>query len=343
MSFSYEKVSIDLLSDLSPRSTDVLSRRFGLQGDFPQTLEAIGRQHRITRERVRQLVDDGLIQVQKKAKQQKNPLQKLFAAFSGALKKSGHLSREDKLVEALEAGNVAFHVVFLLHAGPGFFRHQESESMYSFWTDKEELVRVAPIAHAEMLRHFRKTKQGVSFQELRRVPGVDMIGQKTLESFLSASKHIFQGYDGKWGLKEWPDIYPKGIRDKAHVVLKHSKHPLHFLDVAELIKELQEKLLNGKTKEVLPQTVHNELIKDSRFVLVGRGTYALADWGYQQGTVRDVLFGILKKAPLALNRETILQKALQQRHVKESTVLLNLQNKKYFVKDDQGRYYLRSV
>ncbi|HZR91355.1 MAG TPA: sigma-70 family RNA polymerase sigma factor [Gaiellaceae bacterium] len=43
------------LERLEPRLQDVLQRRFGLAGGQPQTLEAIGRELGITRERVRQL------------------------------------------------------------------------------------------------------------------------------------------------------------------------------------------------------------------------------------------------------------------------------------------------
>ncbi len=43
------------LDRLDPRLRDVIDRRFGLTGDTPQTLEEIGRELGITRERVRQL------------------------------------------------------------------------------------------------------------------------------------------------------------------------------------------------------------------------------------------------------------------------------------------------
>ena len=51
---------------------------------------------------------------------------------------------------------------------------------------------------------------------------------------------------------------------------------MHFKEVAEAIS----KTFGKKTHYA---TCHNELIKDSRFVLVGRGMYALAEWGYQAG------------------------------------------------------------
>ena len=147
-----------------------------------------------------------------------------------------------------------------------------------------------------------------------------------------------QGYDRKWGLREWPEVNPKGIKDKAYVALRNTGKPLHFRDVAVLIAELQE-VLGITSKRVLPQTVHNELIKDNRFVLVGRGMYALNEWGYSAGTVKDVLRVLLSKNK-ALAKQELINLVKKERQVKDSTILLNLQDKNIFTKDTQGRYYI---
>jgi RNA polymerase sigma factor (sigma-70 family) len=51
---------VSILDDLAPNERLVLRRRFGLQGDPPETLEAIGRRLGLTRERVRQIEGTGL-------------------------------------------------------------------------------------------------------------------------------------------------------------------------------------------------------------------------------------------------------------------------------------------
>ena len=43
------------LDDLSDREKDVVRLRFGLDGDQPQTLEEVGKQFGVTRERIRQI------------------------------------------------------------------------------------------------------------------------------------------------------------------------------------------------------------------------------------------------------------------------------------------------
>jgi hypothetical protein len=84
-------------------------------------------------------------------------------------------------------------------------------------------------------------------------------------------------------------------------------------------------------------TTHNELIKDPRFVLVGRGLYALAEWGYAPGIVRDVIAQVIEKNG-PLTKEEIVDKVLKERYVKENTIIVNLQNPKYFRRDKDGKY-----
>ena len=92
------------------------------------------------------------------------------------------------------------------------------------------------------------------------------------------------------------------------------------------------------TYGVTIQAIHNELIKDSRFVLIGRGIYALDKWGFKKGTVSETITDILKQSKKPLTREQIVKKVLSTRKVKETTILLNLQNKKLFKKIDKNSY-----
>ena len=108
-----------------------------------------------------------------------------------------------------------------------------------------------------------------------------------------------------------------------------------FSDIA---KEIADS--NFKRKNVTIQAIHNELIKDSRFILIGRGIYALSTWGYKKGTISDIIKSILEKSDKALSREEIVKQVLKVRKVKETTILLNLQNKKLFKKIDKNSYTL---
>jgi hypothetical protein len=140
---------------------------------------------------------------------------------------------------------------------------------------------------------------------------------------------------GKWGLIKWPTVNPKNIRDKIYVILhQHGQH-MHFSDIANSIKQS-----DFKRKDVTTQAIHNELIKDGRFVLIGRGIYALKEWGYERGTVSDIIIKVLKDAGEPLHRDEIVKRVLKTRYVKETTVLLNLQGKSLFKRVSKATYAL---
>lgn len=343
MTFPYQKLSIALIDDLQPRGRDILTRRFGLNGQDPETLEAIGQSHGITRERVRQIVEDGIQQLKETSsrKKEREQLQAIFQQIASLLAESGHVKRQDLLIQEAGDSEAANYIIFLLHLDDQFHKQKETEYVHPFWASKKEIVEVSHGLLDAVYASLKERKEAVEFEDLAKSHSVheqEKIDPDTLASLLEVSKSIARSYNGKWGLQEWPEVYPKGMRDKAYVVLRDVGKPLHFVEVAEAIEHLQESLAQQKKKTVLPQTVHNELIKDPRFVLVGRGTYGLQDWGYKPGTVKDVIREILRENGAPMTKDEIVQKTLDQRQVKESTILLNLQDKKCFFREGEGYY-----
>lgn len=349
MTFPYQKVTFNLVAALPVRSQDVLVRRFGLEKEEPETLEAIGQRHGITRERVRQIVEDGILQIKEEMRQKKERerVEEIFRHIASLLAESGHVKRQDLLLHALGASDAQGHVVLLLHLGDRFYKHKETENAHPFWTTKKEFLEISPRLLDAICEYLQERKEALELEELARAHRVhanQAIHAKTLVSLLEVSKHIACAHDGKWGLREWPVVYPRGMRDKAYLALREAREPLHFQEVAKRIEQLQEKVaaqsvplsFEWRKRSVLPQTVHNELIKDPRFVLVGRGTYALAEWGFMPGTVKDVIRALLQEKGAPMAKEEIVEKALAQRRVKESTILLNLQDKTCFLRQGGG-------
>lgn len=306
----------NLLKGLPERTEDVLSRRFGLRGER-QTLEEIGEHYGVTRERIRQIQDDGLRILEERS--QSPECQKVFGTFVEKLKNYGSLKKEDALLADLGKGQENY-VYFLLTIGKQFQRFGETEDFHTFWATDKNAFENAKKAIGLFLTELQKKHQPMS------------LPKTVLASYAEISKKVLKSPEGLYGLKEWPEINPRGIKDKAFIVLKKEQKPLHFSEVATLIG-------NG----ALRQTVHNELIKDQRFVLVGRGLYALKEWGYEPGIVREVIASVLKTAQKPMAKEALVNKVLAQRLVKPNTILLNLQNKKYFLKTPEGKYTVREV
>ena len=327
MAQNYQKICEDLLKDLPDRQREVISRRFGLTrgqeaAEF-ETLESIGEDFGVTRERVRQIEEDGLGRI----KQKMGKYEKVFQSYSRHLKKFGGLRKESTLLEELGGKEYQPQACFLLTIGKGFERGGETEEFYPVWFVDKNSVSTARKVVASLYGKLKKINKPLPPKDLKEVSSID---EDALFSYLEASKKIQNNDEGLFGLREWPEINPRGVKDRAYLAFKKAQKPLHFKEVA------------GMIQGSLVQTVHNELIRDPRFVLVGRGIYALSEWGYAPGEVKEVIFKTLKeKGPLT--KEEVLKIVLGQRLVKENTVLLNLSNKNYFLRDTQGRYKVKEA
>lgn len=322
METQYKKICSDLLRTLPEKQKEVISRRFGLAGGEDETLESIGQSFGITRERVRQIERDAFLKI----KPESEKYSKIFQNFLQYFKKSGGLKKEDILLEDLGGKKYQAEVYFLLTLAGKFERIGETENFYSLWLTDKNLLNPVSKTIDNLSNKLKETGKPVSFRELSALSSLD---KGIFISYLEISKKIQKNEAELYGLKDWPEINPRGVKDKAYLVFKKENKPLHFVEVA--------KLIGG----ALTQTVHNELIRDPRFILVGRGTYALADWGYYPGQVKDVIQKVLASEQKPLTKKEILEKVLSQRLVKENTVLLNLSNRKYFLKDPQGKYTVK--
>lgn len=321
MTLNYQKICQELLNGLPQKQKEILLRRFGLKDGEKETLEAIGKGFGITRERVRQIEEDGFLKIKPKI----TAYQNTFQYFKQYFKKCGGLKKEEILLGELGGRRYQSQVYFLLTVNDNFERFNESLDFYSFWsTDKKSLDSLKNTINT-IYRKLKKAGRPLGLKELTSFSNF-----KILTSYLEVSKKFLKNSEGLYGLKEWPEINPKGIKDKAYLVFKKNSKPLHFNEVAKSIEG------------ALVQTVHNELIKDPRFVLVGRGIYALKEWGYEPGQVRDIIAKILRENG-PLTQSEIIEKVFKQRLVKENTILLNLSNKKNFLRNSQGRYKVLEI
>lgn len=340
MKHNYQTICNNLIKGLPSRIKDVVEQRFGLRDKERKTLEEIGGSYSITRERVRQIEEAGFIKLKPKLEE----YQDVLNYFQEQIRLAGSLRKEDVLLESLGGSKSQNQVFFLLNLGDNFKKFYQTKDFYSLWTIDENSVRFAKETVDFLIKKFTEVKKPLTFEEIRKEVNSHFekhLTSEALQSLLEISKQIKVGGDGRYGLKDWSEINPRGVKDKAYLIFKREKKPLHFTEVTRLINISEfGKMLHQKA---LTQTVHNELIKDPRFVLVGRGLYALGEWGYQPGQVKDVISNILRDSNKSLTREEILEKVLKQRIVKANTVFLNLNNKKYFFKQPDGKYQVREA
>ena len=338
ITFKPKQITKALLAVLPERARDVLEKRYGLRPDGEvYTLEAIGQSYGITRERVRQIENYGIQAIQKSEEYKKNyelflEMQRLIDQLGG-----GVIAEHVFLEEISSDSVVRNHLYFLLVVGDSFYKGKENPHYTHRWfTEKktadtiekalrgvhESLSRDELVSEQEIINRFRTELAGAA----------DRHDESVLKRWLSISKQIGRNPLGDWGPADSPNIRVKGIRDYAYLTVKRHGSPMHFREVAEAIRDLFE-------HKAHIATTHNELIKDSRFVLVGRGLYSLTEWGYTAGVVKEVLRGILEtEGPLS--REELIDKVKKERYVKDNTIIVNLQDTNLFKRLGNGTYTL---
>ena len=336
ISFKPKQTVKRLLSCLPDRAREVLVYRYGLGTDAKRmTLDAIGKKYSITRERVRQIENYGIANIRKSEEYKAE--KGVFAEIETLLHSLGGIVvEEDFLGHVSKDPILQNHIHFLLVVGEPFRKLKEDDEFRHRWHVNEALSKQVENA-------LRKLYSSLDNQQL--LPESEMIGkflqhledvseryknQEVVKRWLGISKSIGKNTLGDWGVAGSPNIKTKGMRDYAFLVIRKHGSPIHFRDVAKQITQLFD-------KKAHVATTHNELIKDPRFVLVGRGLYALAEWGYAPGVVRDVIRSVItKNGPLT--KEEVIDKVMKERYVKENTIIVNLQNPKYFKKDKDSKY-----
>ncbi len=334
------------LDDLKSREAEVLARRSGVRDGKVETLQQIGEGYGISRERVRQIEKQGLKKFREQLDQA--PLAEILRLAVAVIREAGGVIAVDSLAreflpESQDTPGGRAALAFLLEtSGEVVVAPADKVAAASYGVTKSHLAAADAIGPmlAEELQ--RKQQPMTPAELLTAFATRDDLGDTShlvtepfIESVLEIGKKFVPAGDATWGMADWPDINPRNIREKTLYVLKETGTPLHFTDVTEKIRAAK-----FDAKPVTTQAVHNELINGDQFVLIGRGIYALKDWGYLTGTVAEVIKQVLAKAGEPVERNEVVQKVLKQRHVSENTILINLQDKSKFTRVGKSAYVI---
>jgi hypothetical protein len=341
LQFNLQDMVSDLFLVLTEKEKEVIKRRFSLTGQARQTLEKIGKHFNVTRERVRQIESIALGKLRRTVGTTK--LDEVNQMAKGILRANGGLLLEDDLVASVlkrlpNATSLDGSILKLsLTVDDELEFVGRSGTLKPFWRFTTLSLKDVQLVIDSVVKILKRRGECMRDMEIvSSVQALNLFGEKqpSNELILSALtvdarlKKIEEG----WGLTEWRFVRPRSIRDKVEIILKKEGKPLHFVDIANHIRDTR-----FDHKNVTIQAVHNELIRYPQFVLVGRGLYALREWGYEPGTVADVIERILaEKGPLT--KKEIIAEVAKQRKVKVGTISLNLQKMPYFVRVGRAVY-----
>ncbi len=336
LTFKPKQITKHILSELPPRAYEVIVDRFGIGADAERkTLEAIGKKYGITRERVRQIENVALSMIRKSDAFKSEKA--VFDELKKVMHSLGALVSEKDLLDHFSKDRLTQnHIHLYLTLSDDFTKHKEDEHFKARWS-------VDPSISEKIHKSLKNLFENLSDDEL--VPEGELVtrfleevkelaeeykNEEIARRWLGMSKTLSKNPLGEWGKSNSSSIKTRGIKDYAFLMMRKHGSPMHFREVAKAIADTF-------TKKCHTATCHNELIKDNRFVLVGRGIYALSEWGYKRGVVKDVIKELLKKNG-PMSKEDIVEQVMKERYLKKNTILVNLQNSKFFKKNKTGLY-----
>lgn len=337
LGFKPKAVSKKLLNSLNPRTREVIVKRYGLESEERKTLESIGKEYGITRERVRQIENFALNTIKKSKEFTEH--ESIFEELADIIRNMGILVPEDVFMNSISNDSIIHnHVNFYMTLHPKFSKNKETELFNHSWNIDKDLSNhihdsLAKLHSSINPEDLLKEEEVISrfVGMLSEVADEYKNNRQVIDRYLKLSKIISKNPLNEWGHSASSNVKARGIKDYAYLILRKEAAPMHFRDVAHAIN-------TTFNKKAHVATCHNELIKDKRFVLVGRGMYGLREWGKVGGTVKDIIKNIITDNGGKMHKDDILRKVLEIRDVKENTVMVNLNNPKYFKKVSVGYY-----
>lgn len=332
----------NLLILLSPKEKHIIENRYSLNERPHSTLEKIGREFGVTRERIRQIEKNAL---KKLSRNIVNTRLHSFNQFASTIiQKYEGVVLEDKIVseilalvsdpKAVDASAIKLSIELdaNLERVPNTIHYHPHFKLKTM--ERKEIMNLCD----KTIRYLGDKNEVKDVDEVIAALEKDT-NKKWSRAFVLSCleldrrlKVVKKGI----GLATWRHINPRTLRDKILYILNEIQKPMHYVEIANRIAEA-----NFDRKVINVQAVHNELIRDNSFVLIGRGIYALRKWGYNDGTVAEVIGSVLReKGPL--NREDIIAEVMKKRQVKRITILLNLKNKPMFERVGRDTYAVKA-
>jgi hypothetical protein len=361
---NFEELLVGLLSKLSEREQNILKQRYHLtnETDKKATLKQIGDVYSITRERVRQIEREAIRKLMdlRVAQEFSDQLKQVEADITCYLERNGGLIKEDVLLadfvsqkysfNALNANSFLFVLNHLVDAVEKLENHSHFHASWKLSSlEVAQLVSLIDSLEAGLeaenkildesgllnLTHEKISPKLKSLLCEYVAKHDDLKVEDFFSTYLIATNRLEKNILAQWGLANWDKIQPRKLADKIALIFERETKPLHFRDVASKINDAK-----FDHKKICPATVHNELIANNNYVLIGRGIYALTDWGYTTGTVADIIEQVLKSSGRSMTKSEIFEQVLKQRQVNKSTIYLTLINKDQFVKNENGEFTL---
>lgn len=345
-----EKTNVkDILQYCKPKEQLVLFKKFGLTTGKEIPLQKIGEVYGLTRERVRQIENQGLMRFRRLIIWNEKYLKVIEEAKKILDTNGGFLIEDELIAKLLNKGIGKFNAqelkMIVVSDFDIYYLKRNKKIRKGFYLDPIFEDLLTDIAE-HVVSYFTKLGQATDLYEF-----VDKLKAKYASAydhinylhnnlfytnFFKSIKGISTFY-GKIGLDVFTEVNPRTIKQKIQYILRRINKPLHYQEMASKVMEW------FPDKAVKVNTVHNELVKNNTiFVNMGLGIYGLKEWGYEWGTVKEIIERVLNKADRAMSIKDIQKEVLKEKMISPNTIVLTLQKyKNLFERVDKGIYQLK--
>lgn len=338
----------DVLQYCKPKEQLVLVRKFGVLTGKETPLQRIGKDYNLTRERVRQIESQALMRVRRLMVGNAKYID-LIEDAKKILKDNWGILLEDTVISKIvnlkkyEFNPQEIKLILVSDFDVTYLKRNSCLNK-CFYIDP--LFEDFLTAMAVYIKQYFDTRgKSVDMYEFidhlksefsKKYDHIPFL--KTNQFFLHyfESVRILKMFDGKVGIEEYVDVHPKTIKLKILYTMRRIEKPIHFQELPNKIME------RFPMKNIKLNTVHNELVKNNdMFVNLGLGLYGLKEWGYQGGTVVEIIIRIFKAAKRPMSVKEISKDLLKEKMVSPNTILLNLQKfKSVFERIEKWVYQL---
>jgi hypothetical protein len=379
--FDVVEIITVLLGQLNPRERDVVNRRYGLLDGDREILESIGKQHGLTRERIRQIEVSSIKKL--RAMRDIEQIKKLRKIIILLMEEHGGLMEQEYLLKNLihfsmkDTADEKSRRIY-----ENFYSLLMSKILHEDFTEAGNSKHLLPSLRLNYrpVDHFDEVAEAISLMLDERgtvltTAEIFKLSQE-LDAYVRHADKLktdatidLSGLFAKKRFEEQADVI--NLNKPIYSALKAARkidqnifgywgpfdspeiRPRNLNDKIYLVlkysgkplhfNEIAQKIdeLEFDRKTTNVASAHNELILDKKYVLVGRGLYGLKEWGLKKGTVADVITEVLNEAEKPLSKEEIVERVLIKRQVKKTTILLALSNRGRFSRSD-GRYLISS-
>lgn len=326
------------------RSMDILKRRFGLSNGERETLEEIGRDYGVTRERIRQIQKKALRKIQHPSTRSREAITvlvtkmleennivisdseadilvgKFFNNYEFDGSSFLDLLSELNWIQRNEIGDVSFYTTGKMNPSISIFMKdvyiQLKSSGKSLSIDEISKLLITLNCKYSEWRNFEIL--------IERLCNLDpRIEERTPGKFTLYSHHS--------KTDDWAFL----IRE----VLEKEDTPLHFTEIADNVNDA---LSNFNNKHIDVRRVHSILIERDEFSHSGvKGTYGLTEWGFRKETTAELIKECIKKAGFPLHWKQIFNYVSKYKDTKHANILAILNNKDIFTKLGRGTFGLK--